>query len=119
MSDRGIKVLADKISENIKRSILDDLLNSNANQTSFNNEETPIGIEECSKLIGKAKQTIYGLVCRKEIPYHKGGKKLYFFKSQILEWIKNPESFKQSPKEKLEIYLQNSAKQLKSKRHEK
>ena len=35
-----------------------------------------------------AKPTIYGLVSRREIPYHKRGKKLGFLKSEIDEWLK-------------------------------
>ncbi|BDU25708.1 helix-turn-helix domain-containing protein [Flavobacterium sp. GSB-24] len=47
----------------------------------------PIGIEEASRLIGKAKPTIYGLVRQKKIPCYKYGKKLYFFEKELLEWI--------------------------------
>jgi excisionase family DNA binding protein len=35
-----------------------------------------------------AKQTIYGWVSKKEIPYNKGGKSLRFLKSEIDAWIK-------------------------------
>lgn len=34
-----------------------------------------------------AKQTVYGWVCKKKIPYHKKGKKLQFLKSEIDEWL--------------------------------
>lgn len=47
----------------------------------------PIGIEEVSRLIGKAKSTIYTLVRQRKIPSYKYGKKLYFFKEELLEWI--------------------------------
>lgn len=47
----------------------------------------PIGIEEASQLIGKAKPTIYALVRQRKIPSYKYGKKLYFFKDELLEWI--------------------------------
>ena len=39
----------------------------------------PIGIEEVSRIIGKAKPTIYTLVRQRKIPCYKNGKKLYFF----------------------------------------
>lgn len=35
-----------------------------------------------------AKQTIYGMVSRGEIPNHKGAKRLRFFKPEIDEWLK-------------------------------
>ena len=31
---------------------------------------------------------LYGYVQRNEIPYHKKGNRLYFFKSEIIDWIK-------------------------------
>ena len=47
----------------------------------------PIGIEEASRIIGKAKSTIYALVRQRKIPCYKYGKKLYFFEEELLEWI--------------------------------
>jgi len=47
----------------------------------------PIGIEQASRLIGKAKPTIYALVRQRKIPCYKYGKKLYFFEEELLEWI--------------------------------
>ena len=47
----------------------------------------PIGIDEVSRIIGKAKPTIYTLVRKRKIPCYKNGKKLYFFEEEILEWI--------------------------------
>ena len=35
------------------------------------------------------KATIYGWVSRREIPYHKGGKKLRFLQSDIDKWLSN------------------------------
>ena len=36
-----------------------------------------------------AKQTIYGLVSNRKIPYEKHGKKLYFREFKIQEWLDN------------------------------
>jgi excisionase family DNA binding protein len=47
----------------------------------------PIGIEEASRTIGKAKPTIYALVRKRLLPCYKNGKKLYFFEDELLEWI--------------------------------
>ena len=47
----------------------------------------PIGVEEASRLIGKAKPTIYALIRQRKIPCYKYGKKLYFFEEELLEWI--------------------------------
>ncbi|WP_371414622.1 helix-turn-helix domain-containing protein [Flavobacterium sp. 140616W15] len=43
----------------------------------------PIGVEEASRLIGKAKSTIYALVRQRKIPCYKYGKKLYFLKKSF------------------------------------
>lgn len=45
-------------------------------------------VEELTKLINMTKGSIYGLVHKNAIPYHKKGK-LYFLKSEILDWIKS------------------------------
>lgn len=47
----------------------------------------PVGIEQASRLIGKAKPTIYALVRERKIPCYKYGKKLYFFEEELLDWI--------------------------------
>jgi predicted DNA-binding transcriptional regulator AlpA len=47
----------------------------------------PIGIDDVSRIIGKAKPTIYTLVRNRKIPCYKNGKKLYFFEDELLEWI--------------------------------
>jgi len=52
-----------------------------------------------------AKQTVYGWVCKKTIPFHKKGKKLQFLKSEIDRWLlsdeappeEHPEVFRISP----------------------
>lgn len=44
--------------------------------------------ELCAYLPDKpSKQTVYGWVCRRHIPYHKKTKKLAFLKSEIDEWV--------------------------------
>ena len=49
--------------------------------------------ELCDYLPSKpAKQTVYGWVCEKFIPYHKKGKRLQFIKSEIDEWLLKDDS---------------------------
>jgi predicted DNA-binding transcriptional regulator AlpA len=33
--------------------------------------------------------TVYSKVCRKELPVHKRGKRLYFYRSELTEWIRS------------------------------
>lgn len=46
------------------------------------------GIEMAEQITGLAKPTIYGLVAQSKIPAMKRGKKLYFSKHELLNWIK-------------------------------
>lgn len=50
--------------------------------------ETPIEINEVSRVIKKSVPTIYGYVHKNVIPHSKKGNRLYFFKSEIIEWLK-------------------------------
>ena len=51
--------------------------------------ETPIQLNEAAVFIGLTKATLYRYVKKKEVPYHKKGNRLYFFKSEISDWIKS------------------------------
>ena len=51
-------------------------------------EEKYLTISELAELIGYKKTSIYGLVQKNKIPYHKKGK-LFFLKSEIMEWLKS------------------------------
>ena len=47
----------------------------------------PIDIDEASRVINKAKPTIYTMVRKGLIPCYKNGKRLYFYEDELLEWI--------------------------------
>jgi predicted DNA-binding transcriptional regulator AlpA len=46
------------------------------------------GIELAQQVTGLAKPTIYGLAAQSKIPCMKQGKKLYFSKRELTDWIK-------------------------------
>lgn len=48
----------------------------------------PLGIKDVAKLTSLTVPTLYGYCQRNEIPYQKKGNRLYFFKSEIIDWIK-------------------------------
>jgi excisionase family DNA binding protein len=54
--------------------------------------EKPITVYEAARFTNKAVQTLYGLVSARKIPFHKNGKQLSFFKSELVNWIKNSRS---------------------------
>ena len=75
--------------------------------------ESPMQLDEVVPITGLTKPTLYGYVQRNEIPYHKKGNRLYFFKSELIDWIKTG---KQKTLKELEAqtdeYLSNKNKGL-------
>lgn len=54
-------------------------------QSSKPSKKTLIGIDEACKVLHKAKPTIYALVRKGTIPAYKRGKKLYFYREELLD----------------------------------
>ncbi len=46
------------------------------------------GIDLAIELTGLAKPTIYGLVSERKIPHSKQGKRLYFSRQELTDWLK-------------------------------
>ena len=46
-------------------------------------------ISQAAELLNLSVQTLYGKVCHREIPVSKKGKRLYFYKSELEDWIKS------------------------------
>ena len=65
------KVLSDKIVQKDEGSGLPELLS----------------ISQAAEYLNLAKQTLYGFTSKGEIPYLKRGKKLYFKKSELANWL--------------------------------
>lgn len=65
-------------------------------------------IDELANLIGYKKTSIYGLVQKNKIPYHKKGK-LFFLQSEIVEWLKSGKksSAQEIQKRANEYFIQN------------
>lgn len=51
--------------------------------------EKPITVYEAARFLNKEVQTIYGLTSKRKIPFHKIGRELSFFKSELAAWIKS------------------------------
>ncbi|CDN31919.1 mobilizable transposon [Mucinivorans hirudinis] len=49
--------------------------------------EIPMDVEEASVLIKRTKGTLYKMVCNKEVPFHKKGNRLIFYKNELLDWL--------------------------------
>ena len=78
---QAIIQLYDKL-DNIERLIL-----AQGNPASSEADQI-LTIEEAAAFARLSKATLYGLVSRSEIPSMKKGKRLYFSKQELTEWIK-------------------------------
>ena len=74
-------------------------------QPQFSTESDELlNVQQASKLLGLAVQTIYGYVSRREIPVCKRGKRLYFSEKELLEWVRvgRQKTFKEIEAEAME-----------------
>ena len=67
--------------ENIERLLIEK------SESAFE-EDKILTIREASQVLTLSVPTIYGLVSRSQIPVSKKGKRLYFSKKDLTEWIK-------------------------------
>ena len=79
MDDEAINELVNRITTQLNLSLSRD--------KSLQEDEF-MTIDELSNFISMTKGSIYGLFHKNTIPYHKKGK-LYFLKSEIMDWIKS------------------------------
>ena len=73
--------------DDISKAIRNELRNYFEEQEEKEREDEIGGIELAIEVSGLAKPTIYGLVSRREIPHSKRGKKLYFSRRELKEWL--------------------------------
>ena len=84
----------------------------NIEQLLLQRQEQPIEQDEIMPVakaaifLDLAVPTVYSKVCRKELPVNKRGKRLYFYRSELTEWIKSgrkktAEEIKENATEKL------------------
>lgn len=52
-----------------------------------NTEPEFISIDQAAELVNLSKHTLYSIVNKREIPYYKRGKRLYFKKPDLQDWI--------------------------------
>jgi excisionase family DNA binding protein len=77
---KAVSELLEKVSK-----IEDILIHDHPDETNAN---CLFSIKQASAFLNLSISTIYGKVCRREIPVSKQGKKLYFDKTELLNWIK-------------------------------
>lgn len=68
-----------------KLNSIENLLLNKSNQQEADQLLT---IQQAGELIKLSVPTLYGYVSRNEIPFSKKGKRLYFSKQELMDWIK-------------------------------
>ena len=65
-------------------------------------------ISDCALYTGYAVQTLYSMVCRKEIPYYKRGRSVFFDKGDIEKWMRGMRvASNEEIEERAEAYIEN------------
>lgn len=75
-----------------------------------------LSVDEVAELTGLARQTIYSKVSKREIPHYKAKRKVYFKRTEILEWMLKDKRDAQS---EVEIQAAQFIEQQKAKRAKK
>jgi excisionase family DNA binding protein len=77
--------LISSISERVTANILKAVQNV---QSSTNHPEQLFTIQKASEFLSLSVPTIYSKVSRKEIPFMKKGKRLYFSRTELMDYLK-------------------------------
>lgn len=70
------------------RQELESYFASNTVNSNQDEADQLLTIKQTAELLSLSVPTIYGLVSRGEVPHSKKGKRLYFSKQELLEWVK-------------------------------
>jgi excisionase family DNA binding protein len=73
--------LEDIINSTVKKAVEESKSESSKRDQDF------LNIVEAAEFLNLAQQTIYGLTSKREIPFFKRGKKLYFRESELVAWL--------------------------------
>ena len=57
-------------------------------QEAVSAQDELLSVSQAAKFLNLSVPTLYSKVSRKEVPVNKQGKRLYFYKAELVEWIK-------------------------------
>jgi hypothetical protein len=78
----SIKEIKQLIEGAVQKAILENLNLAEGQNSSF------MDVNQAAEFLDIAKATLYGKCCNLLIPHFKKGKKLYFDKAELLDWLK-------------------------------
>ena len=76
-----------EIRQLLREEISSVLCSQNNNHDSSSSDDL-LTIAQASGFLNLSVATIYGLVSKSKIPYNKPGKRLYFSRAELTEWVK-------------------------------
>lgn len=78
----------ERIIESLKR--IEHRLNQqiNMDDSETENGESLFTVPEAAEFLHLSVPTIYGLTHKRQVPHQKRGKRIYFLKSDLLDWVK-------------------------------
>lgn len=86
------KIIIIAISKQEIQKLIEDSVQKTMNQI-LGSDETQssvfLDVDQAAKFLGIAKATLYGKCCKLLIPHFKKGKKLYFNKTELTDWLKS------------------------------
>jgi len=68
-------------------------------------KQKPMSVLEASQFLELAVPTLYSKVCRREIPFCKQAGRLYFFRDDLIDWIKEGANSPQHPQHRADQLL--------------
>lgn len=81
------KAIEEILNPIIRKSVSEAIRNENQKSKTNHTPKKVGGIDLAIEVTGLAKQTIYALTSKKQIPFFKRGAKLYFKSDDLYEWI--------------------------------
>lgn len=67
--------------------------------------QKPMSVQEASQFLELTVPTLYSKVCRRQIPFCKQAGRLYFFRDDLIEWIKEGANSPQDPQHRADQLL--------------
>lgn len=88
------------------RDAVRELLDENAAKVTNAPQDEILNIDQACQLLNLAKQTVYSLTSQRKLPFFKRSKKLYFRRSELMQWIL---AGKKKSTAEIELEMKNSS----------
>ena len=77
-----------QITEKVRKAIIDQREEHQSKLNELQNSQIIMTVKEVADYLNCTKYTIYNKTSNNLIPHHTSGRKLFFFKNEILDWLR-------------------------------